>query len=141
MSLLTKIFNGNPDTSAMYRELHEARNAARVASDNMEQMEETVRSLETKIRALEASARETSSDHAREIRDLKSVNDTVVREQTNSLSQELSDAKAARQVAEKEIAIYRAAFENLGFDVKDMKEILNKLVDGLIAKQQIQLIK
>lgn len=37
--------------------------------------------------------------------------------------------------------ILEEAFKNLGFDVKDMRAILDKLVDGLIAKNQIQLIK
>lgn len=40
----------------------------------------------------------------------------------------------------KEVEILTKAFENLGFDVKDMKDILNKLVDGIVSKNQIQLI-
>lgn len=43
--------------------------------------------------------------------------------------------------AEKESEILRSAFKNLGFDVKDMKEILNKLVDGIVSKNKIQLVK
>jgi len=41
----------------------------------------------------------------------------------------------------KEVEILTKAFENLGFDVKDMKDILNKLVDGVVSKNSIQLIK
>ena len=44
-------------------------------------------------------------------------------------------------VLKKEVSILNKAFENMGFDVKDMKEILNKLVDGLIAKNEIKLVK
>ena len=33
------------------------------------------------------------------------------------------------------------AFESLGFDVKDMKDILNKLVDGIVSKNEIKVIK
>jgi hypothetical protein len=44
-------------------------------------------------------------------------------------------------VLKKEVEILEKAFENMGFDVKDMKEILNKLVDGLIAKNEIKLVK
>lgn len=42
---------------------------------------------------------------------------------------------------ESEVAMLNKAFENLGFDVKDMKEILNKLVDGLVTKNTISVIK
>lgn len=41
----------------------------------------------------------------------------------------------------KEVEILKKAFENMGFDVKDMKEILNKLVDGVVAKNEIKLVK
>lgn len=59
---------------------------------------------------------------------------TAVKENNLDLQQERNTYKARCEILEK-------AFENLGFDVKDMKDILNKLVDGLIAKNQIQLIK
>lgn len=39
------------------------------------------------------------------------------------------------------VEMYEKAFENLGFDVKDMKDILNKLVDGIVSKNTIQLVK
>ena len=29
----------------------------------------------------------------------------------------------------------------MGFDVKDMKDILNKLVDGIVSKNEINVIK
>lgn len=41
----------------------------------------------------------------------------------------------------KETEILTKAFENMGFDVKDMKEILNKLVDGIVSKNTVQLVK
>lgn len=40
-----------------------------------------------------------------------------------------------------ETDILKKAFENMGFDVKDMKEILNKLVDGIVSKNTVQLVK
>lgn len=51
------------------------------------------------------------------------------------------ELKLNNAVLRKQVEILERAFENMGFDVKDMKEILNKLVDGVIAKGQIQLLK
>jgi len=51
----------------------------------------------------------------------------------DALESELDTKKA-------ECDILNKAFENMGFDVKDMKEILGKLVDGIISKNEIKLI-
>lgn len=59
---------------------------------------------------------------------------TAVKENNLDLQQERNTYKARCEILEK-------AFENLGFDVKDMKDILNKLVDGLIAKNEIKVLK
>lgn len=70
----------------------------------------------------------------------------------NELAMEISKAVALEKestnrveqdnaVLKKEVEILEKAFENMGFDVKDMKDILNKLVDGLIAKNEIKLVK
>ena len=59
---------------------------------------------------------------------------TAVKENNLDLQQERNTYKARCEILEK-------AFENLGFDVKDMKDILNKLVDGLIAKNEIKILK
>jgi len=44
-------------------------------------------------------------------------------------------------VVSKHNQVLEAAFENMGFDVKDMKDILNKLVDGIVSKNEIRVIK
>jgi len=59
---------------------------------------------------------------------------TAVKENNLDLQQERNTYKSRCEILEK-------AFENLGFDVKDMKDILNKLVDGLIAKNEIKVLK
>jgi hypothetical protein len=62
----------------------------------------------------------------------------------------LTEAKIAEMVLEYRVkaetataqnAILRTAFETMGFDVKDMKGILDKLVDGLISKNEINVIR
>ena len=40
-----------------------------------------------------------------------------------------------------EVSMLNKAFDNLGFDVKDMKEILNKLVDGVVSKNTVNIVK
>ena len=53
---------------------------------------------------------------------------------TCKLTKETSELTILKNKYEDQIAIYREAFSNLGFDVRDMKDILNKLVDGLVTK-------
>lgn len=61
----------------------------------------------------------------------------AVQEEKNKnieLEKSLSTAESKNEILEK-------AFENMGFDVKDMKEIMNKLVEAIVAKSQINLLK
>ncbi len=71
--------------------------------------------------------------------------DTSVREAveavTDKLKQENTTLRIEKERASDRAAMLEKAFENLGFDVKDMKDILSKLVDGLIAKHEINVIK
>ncbi len=64
-----------------------------------------------------------------------------VYEKTSALRVENDKLRVENQNLKKEVDILTKAFENLGFDVKDMKDILNKLVDGIVEKGKIQLIK
>ena len=72
---------------------------------------------------------------------LKANIDVEITKKTSSLSKELSESNVKVKILEREVEMYTKAFENLGFDVKDMKDILNKLVDGIVSKNQIQLVK
>lgn len=64
-----------------------------------------------------------------------------VSEATIALKKERDTLKMDLNNKTKEAEILSKAFSNLGFDVKDMKSILDKLVDGLISKNTIQLVK
>lgn len=103
------------------------------------------------ISVLRKEAVESAKDHKREIGRLMLAHedevartnanvDTKITEKTNELQKQVSRLESEKAIALKEVSMYERAFENLGFDVKDMKEILNKLVDGLVSKNQIQLI-
>lgn len=59
----------------------------------------------------------------------------------NKYDAELRELTTQKEIAEQKIVYLEKAFENLGFDVKDTKDILNKLVDGLVSKNEINIIR
>ncbi len=80
-------------------------------------------------------------DHVREMKRKDAEQDIVVQKATKALENKVSLLTIENESNKKEVDILTKAFKNLGFDVKDMKDILNKLVDGLVSKNQIQLVK
>lgn len=62
-------------------------------------------------------------------------------QETKSLREDLAKVTMEKNNAVNKSEILEKAFANLGFDVKDMKGILNKLVDGIVSKNTINLIK
>lgn len=119
---------------------------------NVVEQNEEIESWKKKVEQLHKDATETIYDFERQMAYLKEDHQrdkdqweyqtTVkVAEAMKAQSDEVAKLKLDLGNAEKEVEILNRAFENLGFDVKDMKEILNKLVDGVVAKNQIQLVK
>lgn len=94
-----------------------------------------------KIADLIKGAENVKKDHQIELQQKDNALENQVYEKTKDLRDTLAEKEASLSVALKEVDILTTAFKNLGFDVKDMKSILNKLVDGLIAKNQINLVK
>jgi len=80
-------------------------------------------------------------EHDDEIKSIRFNEEKTIEKAVIKLKAENDALSIKTQTQAKEIEMYTKAFENLGFDVKDMKEILNKLVDGLIAKNEIKLVK
>lgn len=80
-------------------------------------------------------------DHTRVIERMKDEQTIVIAKATKALEDKLQKLTIESEGYKKEKEILTQAFKNLGFDVKDMKEILNKLVDGIVSKNQIQLVK
>src|ERR1035437_1387565 len=62
-------------------------------------------------------------------------------EATKAIKEDNAKLKMELNNALKEVSILTKAFENLGFDVKDMKGILDKLVDGIVSKNTINVVK
>lgn len=118
---------------------------------------------DTKIKELELKISQLKDEHQRELRNLKEDNerelknrqedfDSKVRILNNEILKKVDEAvkekinenfslKEENTSLKKEVSILQRAFENMGFDVKDMKDILNKLVDGVISKNTVNVIK
>jgi predicted RNase H-like nuclease (RuvC/YqgF family) len=100
----------------------------------------------------EEDQRKLRDDHIKEIENIKKDNEIILARKDAEVDVKISKATAenTKQIAKlelengnykKEAEILTKAFNNLGFDVKDMKDILNKLVDGIVSKNIIQLVK
>lgn len=111
-----------------------------------------VKSLKEEIAKLRKEAGDVYLEHNKEIKNLKEDQlvlmarkdaelDVKVSTATKSLTNEVASLKLENGNYKKETEILTIAFENLGFDVKDMKDILNKLVDGIVSKNTVQLVK
>ena len=69
------------------------------------------------------------------------ANKNAISKATREVQVKLDEANSSLKIAEAKAAILEKAFENLGFDVKDMKEIIGKLADGLIAGSKVNILK
>ena len=107
----------------------------------------------TKIREdYDRKIKNLAEDYNREIEQIKkdydsgkkillSEIDTKIGNAVKDRETENNTLKQENAVLKKEVSILEKAFENLGFDVKDMKGILDKLVEGIISKNEINIIK
>jgi uncharacterized membrane protein YqiK len=76
----------------------------------------------------------------RENTQLKESQEHEIAKKTAELSQQLVDAKRDKEIAEAKSNMLDKAFENLGFDVKDTKEIIEKLIVALGQKHTVQMV-
>jgi predicted DsbA family dithiol-disulfide isomerase len=108
-------------------------------------VDKVIEELERKHRLeLDAISRQNKND--KEDADIllkrtKAEQDLVVQKTMKDLNDKVQELILENGNYKKEVEILTKAFENMGFDVKDMKEILNKLVDGIVSKNSIQLVK
>lgn len=106
-----------------------------------EERREIYKSHEEEIKALDRQAIHDQEDHQREIDHLKADLAAEVREKVAAAEAKFQALTIENNNHKKEVEILTTAFKNLGFDVKDMKDILNKLVDGIVSKNIINLVK
>jgi hypothetical protein len=96
---------------------------------------------ETKIKELQQEIVQIKKDFQSDKRILEAELQTKITQSLQVKVEENNKIKEENSVLKKEVEILEKAFENMGFDVKDMKEILNKLVDGIVSKNEINVIK
>ena len=103
--------------------------------------ESTIKELSTDLHNQKLEAEVIENEH-RSLLKVKE-NEILVRidEETKKQREENNQLKQENAVLSSQVEILTKAFDNMGFDVKDMKGILDKLVDGLIAKGKINVIK
>ena len=113
--------------------------------NNTKELEEKNKKLTKEISELKRKhyfdIEEIKRTHASEVRIKDNEFQMKINEAIEGTAQELRLVRQENAVLKKEVEILTKAFENMGFDVKDMKEILNKLVDGIVGKNQINVIK
>lgn len=96
---------------------------------------------DTVVQDLKRELKLAKEDHDIAIKRKDAEIDLKIQEATKTLEDKLSQITEERNNYKKEVEILTKAFENMWFDVKDMKEILNKLVDGVVSKNTIQVVK
>ena len=113
---------------------------------------EEVQALKDSIKTLREELTDSEIGHQRELAKIRFDNELDIKKleneiqeritsQVKSMQLKLIEAEKNNAVLSKELEVYNKAFENMGMDVKDVKDVVNKLVDGLIAKNEIKLIK
>ena len=144
-------------TRKEYDELVKKADSAETKEDpRLEQMRKTIeverKDFSERLRISEREHQEEIDTLQKNANNLKEDNKIIVARKdlelenkisvaTNSLKAERDDLKMKLNNSEKEVSILTKAFSNLGFDVKDMKSILDKLVDGIVSKNTINLVK
>lgn len=83
----------------------------------------------------------SSNKHKDEVERVVQGQDVAIQKAVTKITDDNTALKISAATLKDKVAMYETAFKNLGFDVKDMKDILNKLVDGVIAKGTINVIK
>lgn len=96
---------------------------------------------ETKVKELEQVIAQNKINFDSEKRILNKELSIKINDSVKEKEAENQKLRTENAVLKKEVEILEKAFENMGFDVKDMKEILNKLVDGIVSKNEINVIK
>lgn len=111
--------------------VEEAQKTAKIHSEELEKINQNHKDETDRI----------GNKHKDELERVINTRDLEVQKATKRLEKENSELRVSKETLENKVQMYEKAFENLGFDVKDMKEILNKLVDGVVAKGTVQVIK
>jgi len=112
-----------------------------IQSQNDKRVEELTAQKNELVKEYERTIKHLKEDFEREKGNFEYEKKVATETELKKQYDEIAKLKLELGNATKEVEILTRAFENMGFDVKDMKEILNKVVDGLVSKNTVQLIK
>ena len=76
-----------------------------------------------------------------EIKQIESSIDDTVKKQVKDTLEKMTRVEKENAVLVKELEVYTKAFQNMGVDVKDMKEIMQELIKGIVSKNTVSVIK
>ncbi len=113
--------------------------------DELETSEETIKTLRRGKEDLKHDYERDISDKEKDFQStekiLRNELGIKVHEAIKITEDENNKLKAEKGALQERVNILEAAFKNMGFDVKDMKGILDQLVKGIVAKNSINVIK
>lgn len=89
----------------------------------------------------ENNAKQSQFNHDLEIKRLENLVEEKVKEQVEAVKSKMVEVEKQNAVLTKELEVYTKAFENMGVDVKDMKEIMSELIKGIVSKNTVSVIK
>jgi len=129
------------EVKKMNKEIKEAKISTDIANGEIDTLKDENKELKTQLEEQKIQEKRTSDEveHANRLKENEvqmQIDKAIKSVETAKL-----DAETKLEIANKEVEILRTAFENLGFDVKDMKSILDKLVDGIVSGNTVQVIK
>jgi uncharacterized protein (DUF3084 family) len=117
-------------------------------SEKIKSLEEKVTIKDKSIKSLEEEIHNLKRQNISDKQDFESKVRLAEQEISIKVAKEVAETKKENQelekqnaVMKKEISILEKAFENMGFDVKDMKDILDQLVKGIVSKNTVNVIK
>lgn len=96
---------------------------------------------EKRVNELGQELRQQKADFASEKRILEAELQMKINKATEDKDKQINTLAQENAVLKKEVSILEKAFENMGFDVKDMKDILDQLVKGIVSKNTINVVK
>lgn len=128
-------------TNAEYKEL------LVIKSDN-----DLIESQRKEIKNIRNEYYELIAKHEREVANLNEEHEIELKRATDAVDSKVYDATVkmrtentaltiANKEAQKELEVMRKAFANMDYDVKDTKEIISKLVDGISSKNTVNVVK
>lgn len=103
--------------------------------------EQNDKQYELKIEKLEKELADLKADQKIILNRKEAEVDVRISTATKELTEKVQELTISNANYKREAEMLTTAFKNLGFDVKDMKEILNKLVDGVVSKNSVNIIR